>query len=160
VSTIHQRRKKGSTREPYHEGKRRTASAGDPRHGRSMACTTVYTHISLLTSKGLAQRGEWRQRMGEKEVRNEWPQYGPRTVTSKARKTTHDIRTRCNVAGLLKMWSVQPHAIAYTAVQVRVQLYCMPMETNGRGSFISHCRATLPGVSRTTILTMKYSTII
>jgi hypothetical protein len=55
VSTICQRRKEGSMREPYHEGKRRTASAGDPRHGRSMACTTVYTHISLLTSKGLAQ---------------------------------------------------------------------------------------------------------
>jgi hypothetical protein len=46
-----------------------------------MACTTVYTHIGLLTSKGLAQRGEWRRRMEEKEVRNEWSQYGPRTVT-------------------------------------------------------------------------------
>jgi hypothetical protein len=46
-----------------------------------MACTTVYTHIGLLTSKGLAQREEWRRRMEEKEVRNEWSQYGPRTVT-------------------------------------------------------------------------------
>jgi hypothetical protein len=87
VSTIRQRGKKGSTREPYHEGKRRTASAGDPRHGRSMVCTTEYTHIGWLTSKGLAQRGEWRQRMEEKEVRNEWSQYGPRTVTGfKGRK--------------------------------------------------------------------------
>jgi hypothetical protein len=80
--------------------------------------------------------------------------------SSKACKTTRDIRTHCNIPGLLKMRLVQPHAIAYTAVQVRVQLYCMPMETNGQGSFISHCRAALPGVSRTTILTMKYSTII
>jgi hypothetical protein len=47
-----------------------------------MACTTVYTHIGLLTSKGLAQRGEWRRRMEEEEVRNEWSQYGPRTVTA------------------------------------------------------------------------------
>jgi hypothetical protein len=46
-----------------------------------MACTTVYTHISLLTSKGLTQRGGWRRRMKEKEVRNEWSQYGLRTVT-------------------------------------------------------------------------------
>ena len=38
--------------------------------------------------------------------------------SSKAHKTTRDIHTRCNVAGLLKMWSVQPRAIAYTAVQV------------------------------------------
>jgi hypothetical protein len=34
-----------------------------------MACTTVYTHIGLLTSKGLVQRGEWRRRMEGKEVR-------------------------------------------------------------------------------------------
>jgi hypothetical protein len=82
VSTIRQRGKKGSTWEPYHKGKRCTASAGVPRHGRSMACTTVYTHIGLLMSKGLAQQGEWRRRMAEKEVRNEWSQYGPRTVTA------------------------------------------------------------------------------
>jgi hypothetical protein len=42
----------------------------------------MYTHIGLLTSKGLAQREEWRRRMEEKEVRNEWSQYGPRTVTA------------------------------------------------------------------------------
>jgi hypothetical protein len=84
MSTIRQRGKKGSTWEPYHKGKRRTASAGVPRHGRSMACTTVYTHIGLLTSKGLAQRGEWRRRMEEKDVRNEWSQYSARTVTSSA----------------------------------------------------------------------------
>jgi hypothetical protein len=93
VSTIRQRGKKGSMREPYHEGKRRTASAGDPRHGSSMACTTVYTHIGLLTSKGLAQRGEWRRQMEEKEVRNEWSQYGPRTITHSRRdwNISHDL---------------------------------------------------------------------
>jgi hypothetical protein len=63
------------------QGKRHTASAGDPRHGSSMACTTVYTHIGLLTSKGLAQREEWRRRMEEKEVNNGWSQYGLRIVT-------------------------------------------------------------------------------
>jgi hypothetical protein len=46
-----------------------------------MACTTVYTHIGLLTSKGLAQQGEWRRQMEEKEVNNGWSQYGLRTVT-------------------------------------------------------------------------------
>jgi hypothetical protein len=61
VRTIRQRRKKGSMRKPYHEGKRHTASARVPRHGRSLACTTVYIHIGLLTSKGLAQREEWRR---------------------------------------------------------------------------------------------------
>jgi hypothetical protein len=39
--------------------------------------------------------------------------------SSKACKTTRDVRTRCDVAGLLKMQSVQPCAITYTAVQVR-----------------------------------------
>jgi hypothetical protein len=31
-------------------------------------CAQRYTHIGLLTSKGLAQREEWRRRMEEKEV--------------------------------------------------------------------------------------------
>jgi hypothetical protein len=68
-------------REPYHKGERCTALGGDPRHGRSMACTTVYTHIGLLTSKGLAQQGEWRRQMEEKEVNNGWSQYSLRIVT-------------------------------------------------------------------------------
>lgn len=38
---------------------------------------------------------------------------------SKARKSAWGVRTCCHVAGLLKMRSVQPCAIAYTAVQVR-----------------------------------------
>jgi hypothetical protein len=66
----HNTSKEKATREPYHIGKRRTALAGDPRHGRSMACTTMYTHIGLLTSKGLAQREEWQGQMEEKEVNN------------------------------------------------------------------------------------------
>jgi hypothetical protein len=55
MSTIHQRRKKRLDARAVSQGKRHTASAGDPRHGRSMACTIVYTHIGWLTSKGLAQ---------------------------------------------------------------------------------------------------------
>ncbi|KAG2347683.1 hypothetical protein BDR05DRAFT_875480, partial [Suillus weaverae] len=40
---------------------------------------------------------------------------------SKRQRTTGERRTRCDVAGLLRMNSVQPRAIAYTAVQ-RTQL--------------------------------------
>jgi hypothetical protein len=46
---------------------------------------TVHTHISLLTSKGLAQQEEGQGRMEEKEVNNGWSQYGPRTVTDGCR---------------------------------------------------------------------------
>ena len=37
----------------------------------------------------------------------------------RGRKSARGMRTRCDVAGLLKMRSVQPCAIAYIAVQVR-----------------------------------------
>jgi hypothetical protein len=60
-----------------------------------MACTTVYIHISLLTSKGLAQQGAWQRRMAEKEVRNEWSQYSPRTVTGTGYQHHH-----CDTVGL------------------------------------------------------------
>jgi hypothetical protein len=43
---------KGSTQEPYHDGREPTALARDPRHGRSMAYATVHTHIGLLNIKG------------------------------------------------------------------------------------------------------------
>lgn len=36
----------------------------------------------------------------------------------KQRRTAGERRTRCDVAGLLNMKSVQPRSIAYTAVQV------------------------------------------
>jgi len=38
----------------------------------------------------------------------------------KAQKTMHNVRTFCDVAGLLKMRSVDPHSITYIACQVRV----------------------------------------
>ena len=37
----------------------------------------------------------------------------------KAQKVARGARTHCDVAGLLKMRSVDPHAIAYTPCQVR-----------------------------------------
>src|ERR1700709_1106804 len=37
---------------------------------------------------------------------------------SRLRRTTGERRTRCHVAGILNMTSVQPRAIAYIAVQV------------------------------------------
>jgi len=37
---------------------------------------------------------------------------------SKRKRTTGERRTRCHVAGILNMTSVQPRAIAYIAVQV------------------------------------------
>ncbi|KAN0094838.1 hypothetical protein V8E55_003125 [Tylopilus felleus] len=38
--------------------------------------------------------------------------------TRKTQKTARDIRTRrCNIAGLLRMWSVEPRTIAYAAAQ-------------------------------------------
>ncbi|KAG2738150.1 hypothetical protein P692DRAFT_20759487 [Suillus brevipes Sb2] len=40
----------------------------------------------------------------------------------KRRRTTGERRTRCDVAGLLRMTSIQPRAIAYTAVQLRFAL--------------------------------------
>ncbi|KAG1737719.1 hypothetical protein EDD22DRAFT_959633 [Suillus occidentalis] len=40
----------------------------------------------------------------------------------KRRRTTGERRTRCDVAGLLGMKSIQPRAIAYTAVQLRFAL--------------------------------------
>ncbi|KAG2117395.1 hypothetical protein BD769DRAFT_1672622 [Suillus cothurnatus] len=40
----------------------------------------------------------------------------------KRRRTTGERRTRCDVAGLLQMKSVQPRALAYTAVQLRFAL--------------------------------------
>jgi hypothetical protein len=38
----------------------------------------------------------------------------------KQRRTAGERRTRCDVAGLLNMKSVQPWAIAYVAVQVSI----------------------------------------
>ncbi|KAG2358664.1 hypothetical protein BDR07DRAFT_1294316 [Suillus spraguei] len=40
----------------------------------------------------------------------------------KRRRTTGERRTRCDVAGLLQMKSVQPRALAYAAVQLRFAL--------------------------------------
>ncbi|KAG2099150.1 hypothetical protein BD769DRAFT_1677444 [Suillus cothurnatus] len=40
----------------------------------------------------------------------------------KRRRTAGERRTRCDVAGLLRMKSIQPRAIAYTAVQLRFAL--------------------------------------
>ncbi|KAN0081294.1 hypothetical protein V8E55_008918 [Tylopilus felleus] len=43
--------------------------------------------------------------------------------TCKTQKTARDIRTRrCNVAGLLRMWSVEPRTIAYAADQLHFAL--------------------------------------
>jgi hypothetical protein len=67
VSTIRQRRKKGSMQEPYHERKGHTASARDPRHGRNMAYATVHTHIGLLTIEGASTAGRVAGTNGGKE---------------------------------------------------------------------------------------------
>ncbi|KIM51300.1 hypothetical protein SCLCIDRAFT_143537, partial [Scleroderma citrinum Foug A] len=40
----------------------------------------------------------------------------------RGRKSARGMRTQCDVTGLLKMRSVQPHAIAYIAVQVQFAL--------------------------------------
>ena len=45
--------------------------------------------------------------------------------THKARKTARGMRPRGDVAGLLRMQSVQPRAIAYIAVQVRSLVVAM-----------------------------------
>jgi hypothetical protein len=61
------------------------ALARGPRHGRNMACSMMYTHISLADIKGASTARRVVTMNGGKEVRNEWSQYGPRTVTSVSR---------------------------------------------------------------------------
>jgi hypothetical protein len=63
----------------------RTVLARGPRHGRNMACLTMYTHISLADIKGASAARRVATMNGGKEVRNERSQYSPRTVTSASR---------------------------------------------------------------------------
>jgi hypothetical protein len=45
----------------------------------------------------------------------------------KQRRTDGERRTRCDVAGLLNMKSVQPRSIAYVAVQVSMMYHSLLM---------------------------------
>jgi hypothetical protein len=92
MSTIRQRGKKGSTQELYHKERRHTVSARGPEHGRSMAYATMHNHIGLLTIRGASAARRVVMTNGGKEVRNEWSQYGPRTVTVRGNKYLNILR--------------------------------------------------------------------
>ena len=65
----------------------------------------------------------------------------------KVQKTLRGTRTHCNVTGLLKMKSVDPRVIAYTACQVRAMHVCLLIDlTIPLSSFISHYPAPHLGI--------------